>query len=89
MQFTKSLLSSLIAIMIGRSVFSFCAINSRLNRLNNCRLMRRPVSLAATASHVTVRQLFEKESSTYTYLVVDAKSNEAVIIDPVLETAER
>jgi len=34
-------------------------------------------------------QLFENESSTYTYLLVDAQSKEAVIIDPVLETVDR
>ncbi|XP_051790764.1 persulfide dioxygenase ETHE1, mitochondrial-like isoform X1 [Erpetoichthys calabaricus] len=32
---------------------------------------------------------FEKESSTYTYLLADKKTKEAVIIDPVLETVER
>ena len=35
------------------------------------------------------RQLFEKESSTYTYLLADAESKEALLIDPVVETAER
>src|SRR5688572_20726383 len=35
------------------------------------------------------QQLFEHESSTYTYLLADSNSREAVIIDPVLETAER
>lgn len=34
-------------------------------------------------------QLFESETSTYTYLVADAASLEAVLIDPVLETLER
>lgn len=34
-------------------------------------------------------QLFEHESSTYTYLLVDKKTREAVIIDPVIETVER
>ena len=34
-------------------------------------------------------QLFEKESSTYTYLLGDVKSADAVIIDPVQETVER
>jgi sulfur dioxygenase len=34
-------------------------------------------------------QLFEKESSTYTYLLADSATKEAVIIDPVLETLER
>lgn len=34
-------------------------------------------------------QLFEKESSTYTYLLADAKTREAVLIDPVIEMVER
>jgi len=34
------------------------------------------------------RQLFEKESSTYTYLLA-APNGDAVLIDPVLETVER
>ncbi|XP_061406887.1 persulfide dioxygenase ETHE1, mitochondrial [Lethenteron reissneri] len=35
------------------------------------------------------RQLFEHVSSTYTYLLADADSREAVLIDPVLETVDR
>ncbi|AKU92450.1 MBL fold metallo-hydrolase [Vulgatibacter incomptus] len=35
------------------------------------------------------RQLFDPESSTYTYLLADEATGEAVIIDPVLEQAER
>jgi sulfur dioxygenase len=35
------------------------------------------------------RQLFEKESSTYTYLLADTETKEAILIDPVIETAER
>ncbi|XP_040901129.1 persulfide dioxygenase ETHE1, mitochondrial [Toxotes jaculatrix] len=35
------------------------------------------------------RQLFESESSTYTYLLADAETKEAVLIDPVLETIDR
>lgn len=35
------------------------------------------------------RQLFEHESSTYTYLVADAETKEALLIDPVLETVDR
>lgn len=34
-------------------------------------------------------QLFEKESSTYTYLIADPATKEAALIDPVLETADR
>ncbi|KAL8219590.1 UNVERIFIED_CONTAM: Ethylmalonic encephalopathy 1, partial [Gekko kuhli] len=33
--------------------------------------------------------LFEAESFTYTYLLADARTKEAVLIDPVLETAQR
>ncbi len=35
------------------------------------------------------QQLFESGSSTYTYLIADSKTREAVIIDPVLETVNR
>lgn len=35
------------------------------------------------------KQLFETDSSTYTYLIADPDSGEAVLIDPVLETVER
>ncbi|MDH5560958.1 MAG: MBL fold metallo-hydrolase [Deltaproteobacteria bacterium] len=36
-----------------------------------------------------IRQLFDKETSTYTYLVTDPKTNRGVLIDPVLEQAQR
>lgn len=35
------------------------------------------------------RQLFDAESSTYTYLIADPKTREAVLIDPVLELVDR
>jgi glyoxylase-like metal-dependent hydrolase (beta-lactamase superfamily II) len=35
------------------------------------------------------RQLFDKSSSTYTYLIASAKGHEALIIDPVLENVEQ
>jgi sulfur dioxygenase len=34
-------------------------------------------------------QLFDNETSTYTYLLADTTTKEAVLIDPVLELAER
>ncbi|XP_023939165.2 persulfide dioxygenase ETHE1, mitochondrial [Bicyclus anynana] len=40
-------------------------------------------------SNFFFRQLFDTVSSTYTYLLGDTKSGEAVLIDPVLEHAER
>jgi sulfur dioxygenase len=35
------------------------------------------------------RQLFDPESSTYTYLLADSESGDAVLIDPVFEQARR
>ena len=34
-------------------------------------------------------QLFEPVSCTYTYLLADAKSRKAIVIDPVLQEADR
>jgi glyoxylase-like metal-dependent hydrolase (beta-lactamase superfamily II)/rhodanese-related sulfurtransferase len=36
-----------------------------------------------------LRQLFDHETSTYTYLLADEHSGDALLIDPVLEQAER
>ncbi|HVH43171.1 MAG TPA: MBL fold metallo-hydrolase [Labilithrix sp.] len=35
------------------------------------------------------RQLFDKESSTYTYLIADVKTGEAALVDAVVEHVER
>jgi glyoxylase-like metal-dependent hydrolase (beta-lactamase superfamily II) len=35
------------------------------------------------------QQLFESESSTFTYILADSESREAIIIDPVFETVAR
>lgn len=35
------------------------------------------------------RQLFDQESSTYTYLIADKETLEAVLVDPVLEKVQR
>ena len=49
-----------------------------------------PVSYMSSMSASQIfRQLFEKESSTYTYLLACPETKEAVLIDPVIETAER
>jgi len=41
------------------------------------------------ASRRLFRQLFDKESSTYTYLLADMVARQAILIDPVIEQAER
>ena len=38
---------------------------------------------------MTFRQLFDPDSSTYTYLIADDTTHEAVLIDPVIEQLER
>lgn len=38
---------------------------------------------------IIFHQLFEPESSTYTYIIADKKTKQAAIIDPVLETVDR
>ena len=35
------------------------------------------------------RQLFDQETGTYTYLIADPATKEAVLVDPVLEQVER
>lgn len=35
------------------------------------------------------RQLFDPETSTYTYLIADETSNTGILVDPVIEQAER
>lgn len=40
-------------------------------------------------TEIIFHQLFEQESSTYTYIIADKKTKEAAIIDPVLETVDR
>ncbi len=42
-----------------------------------------------TTPHLTVKQLFDRESCTYTYLLIDSDTREGAIIDGVLETFGR
>ncbi|TMS11142.1 Persulfide dioxygenase ETHE1, mitochondrial [Larimichthys crocea] len=46
-------------------------------------------SRMALTEGLLFRQLFEKESSTYTYLLADTETKEAILVDPVLETIDR
>ena len=42
-----------------------------------------------TTPRITGKQLFERESCTYTYLLIDSETREGAIIDGVLETFDR
>ena len=46
-------------------------------------------SSMSPAAAAVFRQLFDKESSTYTYLLACQETKEAVLIDPVIEHSER
>ncbi|KAJ8289706.1 hypothetical protein GJAV_G00004350 [Gymnothorax javanicus] len=46
-------------------------------------------SMMQSGKSLIFRQLFESVSCTYTYLLGDEESREAVLIDPVLETVDR
>ncbi|XP_051261848.1 persulfide dioxygenase ETHE1, mitochondrial isoform X3 [Dicentrarchus labrax] len=46
-------------------------------------------SRVALTQGLLFKQLFESESSTYTYLLADTETKEAILIDPVLETIDR
>merc|ERR1719481_802089 len=48
-----------------------------------------PRLMSTMASNYMFRQLFDSESCTYTYLLADTVTKEAVLIDPVIEKAER
>jgi sulfur dioxygenase len=57
------------------------------------RPMRIPPASAGTGVKLTIvmifRQLFDPQSSTYTYLLADTGTRDAVVIDPVFEQARR
>ena len=52
-------------------------------------VFHRSVNTMAAGNGLIFRQMFDKESWTYTYLLADADTKEAVIIDPVIDQVER
>ena len=56
---------------------------------NNQTSFARLISNKSQLRPVVFRQLFDNTSYTYTYILGDAKTREAVIIDPVIEMVER
>ncbi len=47
------------------------------------------MNIPVTHSSIVVRQLFDRESCTYSYLLIDPDTQEGAIIDPVRELFER
>ncbi|XP_037950766.1 persulfide dioxygenase ETHE1, mitochondrial-like [Teleopsis dalmanni] len=58
-------------------------------RLHHCSADSKMLPRISFSNDFFFRQLFDTESSTYTYLLADLNTHEAVIIDPVLEQAKR
>jgi hypothetical protein len=85
---------------LGVSVFFFLALFIFIQRMHAYKLlsnvptrisraMSTSLGMHTANNELVFRQLFEKESSTYSYLIADKKTNQAILIDPVLETSER
>jgi hypothetical protein len=51
----------------------------------DCCSIAKLIFFAAVSSAYIFRQLVDEASNTYTYLLADAQTKEAVLIDPVLE----
>uniref|UniRef100_V9L853 Persulfide dioxygenase ETHE1, mitochondrial n=1 Tax=Callorhinchus milii TaxID=7868 RepID=V9L853_CALMI len=64
-------------------------LSRRLSLVPSLSPSRRHCARMAGQRGLIFRQLFEPLSSTYTYLLADNQTKEAMIIDPVLETIER
>eukprot|EP00088_Acartia_fossae_P066539 TRINITY_DN8257_c0_g1_i12.p1 TRINITY_DN8257_c0_g1~~TRINITY_DN8257_c0_g1_i12.p1 ORF type:complete len:297 (-),score=88.69 TRINITY_DN8257_c0_g1_i12:191-1081(-) len=60
---------------------------SQLRNSSSLQLARKYSNMSG--ANFAIRQLFDRESCTYTYLLIDTPSKEAVLIDPVIELAER
>eukprot|EP00088_Acartia_fossae_P066540 TRINITY_DN8257_c0_g1_i2.p1 TRINITY_DN8257_c0_g1~~TRINITY_DN8257_c0_g1_i2.p1 ORF type:complete len:297 (-),score=89.19 TRINITY_DN8257_c0_g1_i2:191-1081(-) len=60
---------------------------SQLRDSSSLQLTRKYSNMSG--ANFAIRQLFDRESCTYTYLLIDTPSKEAVLIDPVIELAER
>lgn len=58
-------------------------------RRRSSALLRAALSSGPGSRRLLLRQLFEPRSCTYTYVLADEATRDAVIIDPVLETVPR
>ncbi|XP_030037415.2 persulfide dioxygenase ETHE1, mitochondrial [Manduca sexta] len=75
--------------MIRKLTFSGARAAGAVLTVSKLGVRVRMMSSQASGSNFFFRQLFDSVSCTYTYLLGDNKSREAVLIDPVLEHAER
>jgi sulfur dioxygenase len=76
---------------VGRVVFQQgrALMKNTVQGLNPSLIALRSYGQRTRSREHVFRQLFDSKSSTYTYLLADKSTREAVIIDPVLELVER
>jgi len=65
------------------------ALSSRCCLLAQRKHFATTPALAMASDNLVFRQMFDKGSWTYTYLLADKETKEAVIIDPVIDQVER
>jgi len=66
----------------------YCGRNVPVNISHN-RFIQTSGMSSGSEDKLVFRQLFDRESCTYTYLLADNTSREAVLIDPVIELVDR
>ncbi|CAL7943741.1 unnamed protein product [Xylocopa violacea] len=66
--------------------FSFPKYNLNIMSNNKCTVLTEPILFS---KDFLFRQFFDPVSSTYTYLLADINDKTAILIDPVIEWAER
>jgi len=69
------------AASLAQELLKFLNSHATAEERNLSFTLRKPVML--------FRQLFDKESSTYTYLIADPETKTAILVDSVLEQVER
>jgi sulfur dioxygenase len=85
-QFLKRMLTSLFKKYSGTHKTSFPNSNS----IDDSSIKMPPVYPPPSSSTTFVfRQLYDQETSTYTYLLGDSETKKCLLIDPVLEQIER
>lgn len=86
---------------LRRYLFKSPSLKGNLRVGVDCQIHFRPFSMPSSvpsfgllkqqplSDNFLFRQYFEAESWTYTYLLADTTTGEAILIDPVIETAQR
>lgn len=74
---------------VKRATGRTCTVTTHPDRASFCQLLLSHFSVTPIFFVFLSAQLFELESSTYTYLLADTETREAILIDPVLETIDR